>query len=413
MFGTQVSADEIALLAGPWSALNFYAAGTKVVTQLELPNWTTATRPAGPNVGRVGFNTTLGSQEEWTGTAWLTAPTSASVTASITAAVATETVRAETAEALLAPLASPAFSGTAAAATLNVAAGNVFNDVGRNRTDNGNFEIAQRTLPVIVSGAYTLDRWIASWSAGTASISQGTATTYTCRKQITGVFTGLTVGATAAFVHRIESARSYDLAGTTATLSFNTAYTVSAGTTTFTAQLFYANATDNFTGVTAIGSPTAFVPSGTPGTYSAPVSIPSGATTGLQIVITATQASATGNLTWSITSVQLEAGAVATQFERIDPPLSSARCRDYFQSYSTTSVFAAGYATAGNPFWSSLTIPTMRAIPTVSGVTAGTATNANTPVVTASSPYSIILQGNAVATGPGFLYMGFGLSADL
>jgi len=95
----------------------------------------------------------------------------------------------------------------------------------RNRIDNGNMEIAQRTLPVTTSGFYSLDRWIAGWSGGTASISQQVGGAgYSSRKQLYGVFTGLAGGASAWFAHKIESARSNDLAGTTVTLQFNTAF---------------------------------------------------------------------------------------------------------------------------------------------------------------------------------------------
>jgi hypothetical protein len=34
-------------------------------------NWTTATRPASPNLGTLGFNSTLGQYEFWDGTAWI------------------------------------------------------------------------------------------------------------------------------------------------------------------------------------------------------------------------------------------------------------------------------------------------------------------------------------------------------
>jgi hypothetical protein len=425
-----------------------------------------------PQISTTGVYTTVFNQQ---GSYTFTLP-GAPGTLAMLSDVATETARAEAAEALLAPLTAPAFLGSATLAgsviqtantlasppaiggvapaagafttlsasgavsgagftnwlasppaiggvapaagaftALNAASGNVFNDVGRNRIDNGNFEIAQRgTSGFAISGAYTLDRWIASWSAGTVGITQASGATYTCRRQLQLNATSLPVAATARFTHRIEMARSYDLAGQTVTLSFNTAYTVSAGTTTFAVQFYYPTVGDTFGTLTAIGSPIAFTPSsGAPGNVSVSVAVPAAAVTGLQFDIIATQATATGNLTWDITSVQLEAGSVATPFERIDPPLSYVRCRDYFQTFSTTSLFVTGYTTAGNPFWGSFLIPMMRVTPTVSGVTAGLANNANTPIVTATAPYSVIIQANIVATGQAYLYIGFTLSADL
>ena len=35
-----------------------------------FPNWTTATRPATPNAGQTGFNTTTGQMETYNGSAW-------------------------------------------------------------------------------------------------------------------------------------------------------------------------------------------------------------------------------------------------------------------------------------------------------------------------------------------------------
>tara|TARA_R110002126_G_C10345209_1_gene491155 strand:+ start:539 stop:688 length:150 start_codon:yes stop_codon:yes gene_type:complete len=34
------------------------------------PSWTTATRPASPVVGQMGFNTTISAIDYWNGTTW-------------------------------------------------------------------------------------------------------------------------------------------------------------------------------------------------------------------------------------------------------------------------------------------------------------------------------------------------------
>jgi hypothetical protein len=41
--------------------------GTNGIT---LPVWTTGTRPASPNVGEIGFNSTISQIECWTGATW-------------------------------------------------------------------------------------------------------------------------------------------------------------------------------------------------------------------------------------------------------------------------------------------------------------------------------------------------------
>jgi hypothetical protein len=40
------------------------------VASSTLPSWTTSGRPTSPNVGQMGFNTTLTKIDFWTGTAW-------------------------------------------------------------------------------------------------------------------------------------------------------------------------------------------------------------------------------------------------------------------------------------------------------------------------------------------------------
>ena len=250
------------------------------------------------------------------------------------------------------------------------------NNIGRNCVTNPSMEVAQRGLPVTTSGVYGVDQWIASWSAGTGSVSQGSATGYTSRRQLSGVFTGLTVGATAKYTHYIEAARSYHLAGILVTLQFNTAYTVSAGTASFAVQPYYANSANSFSAVTAIGSPIAFTPTGTPGTYEVSFTVPSAATNGLGFDLVATKVGSTGTLTWSVTSLQIEEGPAST-FERQKPDQCFATCQLFFlKSYSRSvppgTPFSVNAATnlsgsyQAGAIWDDVKFPvTMRDIPTV------------------------------------------------
>jgi hypothetical protein len=294
------------------------------------------------------------------------------------------------------------------AGALNAASGNVFNDVGRNRVDNGNMEVAQRALPVTVSGAYSLDRWFVTWTAGTGSISQGTTVTHSSRKQILVAITGLTAANGTIIVHRIEAARSYDLAGQSVTVSFDASYTISAGTTTFAVSLSYATFADNFASTTAIGT-VAFSPTGTPATYSATFAVPSAATTGVQIAFVATQATATGNLAWALTSVQLELGGVATPFERVDPALSLMRCERFYQ---TGLLLDYGYQTAGALFATTAPLaPSMHHTPSLASLGSS---NANLTAFTlAANAASVWNAATATATGTCAVNLAFSASADL
>jgi hypothetical protein len=77
--------------------------GTKGET---FPSWTTGTRPATPNTGQTGYNTTLGGLETYNGSAWVTpsfgpafsayASTNQSVTTSVTTKVTFDTERFDT-----------------------------------------------------------------------------------------------------------------------------------------------------------------------------------------------------------------------------------------------------------------------------------------------------------------------------
>ena len=419
-----------------------------------------------PQIQTIGNYTTIFAQ---LGNYTFTLPSAAGtialisdVTSSVTSAVAAETARAEAAEALKAPLASPALTGSATLAgsalqtaatlaaalasytttaglttylasppaiggtarssgafttvtaatgaftTVTAAAGNLLNSVGRNRIDNGSMEIAQRSLP-ITTGGYTLDRWQVNATAGTFSVTQGTAAGYSSRNQLQGVFTGLTSGASVQIIQRIEAARSYDLAGQNVTFTVNVAYTVSAGTTGFGLSLYYANSTDNFAALTLIGV-SGFTPSGTPGTYSATFVIPSAATTGLEAIVTATQAGATGTLTLNVTSVQLEAGSIATQFDRISPAQSLIACQ---RRYQTGVWQIVGYGPASSQFGIYLPFPVaMASTPTITSNVSGNA-NMSSPAASPLSAAAYQVSGGVVSTANYSANGTFTASADL
>jgi hypothetical protein len=301
-------------------------------------------------------------------------------------------------------------NGTAIATTANVSAAQ--NNFGRNRVDNGNMEVAQRTLPVTVNGAYSLDRWYAAWTAGSGTVSQGSTTTYSSRRQLALGVTGLTVGNYVNIVHRIPADRSYDLAGSSVTLQINFGFTISAGSTAWTMALCYANSTDNFSGVTQIGSAITFTPSSTPGTYTATFAVPAAATTGLHINIVGTQSGSTGNLTAGLTSVQLEAGATATPFERLDQMTNQARCQRFY--IPKTSWFV-GYASVGGiTYGAKVDLPvTMHHLPTVSVVAGGIYINCSYLMCGSLSADASYIQVASTAVGNYSLNAMLTCSADL
>jgi hypothetical protein len=132
---------------------------------------------------------------------------------------------------------------------------------------------------------------------------------------------------------------SYDLAGGNATLSVELANSLLT-TVTWTAS--YATTADTFG---TIGTPTktqiatgTFTVNSTVTNYTAPIAIPAAATTGIEILLTV---GAQTSGTWTIGNMQLEAGSVATPFERRDYGRELIMCQRYFELVTTT---AAGVA---------------------------------------------------------------------
>jgi hypothetical protein len=226
-----------------------------------------------------------------------------------------------------------------------VAASGALGNMGRNRLMNGTMEVQQRgpSFTPAAAGAYTLDRWIGASSAGTAVFSVASNAGYTSRKQMQ-IAGSLAVGGTAQIEQRIEAVNCYDWGLQQVTLSFNTAYSISAGATTFTAALYSTATLDTWTTPVLIQS-LSFTPTGSAATY--PITFAAltaaQAANGLRVVITATQATATGTLAWAITSLQLESGAVATPFERRSYGYELFLCQRY---YNGVSFYFGGYQVA-------------------------------------------------------------------
>ena len=283
----------------------------------------------------------------------------------------------------------------------------------RNRIINGNMATDQRnagaaqTITAGAALAYSVDRWYAYCTGANVTgqqVAGATANQYRYR------FTGAASVTAIGFAQRIEAINSADLAGTTATLSVDLANSL---LTTVTWTAYYANTTDTFgtlasPTVTSIATGT-FTVTSTVTRYNAQISIPSAATTGLQILFTV---GAQTSGTWTIGNVQLEPGSVATPYERQIYSDQLAQCQRYY--YQTTPSFGTLYGFANVTGWvgSLVKLPiTMRVTPTTVVVNSWSATNANgvnlagvspdgfTFYTTANSTGNLIL--NPPASGPG------------
>lgn len=238
----------------------------------------------------------------------------------------------------------------------------------RNRIINGAMAIDQR-----LNGAdffntssgplYTLDRWYAGSNGAGVSVRRGIGSG--TRVNSYRLALGGASGVTSAFVgQRIEAINSQDMAGGVATLSVHLINTL---LTTVTWSAYYANTTDNFgtlsaptrtliaTGTFSVNSYGAY--------YSASFNVPAAATTGIEIVFSV-GAQTSGYL--YISDVQLEAGSIATPFERRSYGQELALCQRYYYAMpATTGQYGAPnatYAIMVNYYFP----VTMRAAPTIS-----------------------------------------------
>ena len=213
----------------------------------------------------------------------------------------------------------------------------------RNRIINGNMASDQRnagaaqTITAAAALAYTVDRFYAYCTGANVTgqqIAGATANQYRYR------FTGAASVTAIGFAQRIEAINSADLASTTATLSVDLANSL---LTTVTWTAYYANTTDTFGSlasptVTSIATGT-FTVTSTVTRYNAQISIPSAATTGLQILFTV---GAQTSGTWTIGNVQLEPGSVATPYEMQIYSDQLAQCQRYYYKLKAATAFVNG-----------------------------------------------------------------------
>ena len=242
----------------------------------------------------------------------------------------------------------------------------------RNRIINGDMRIDQRnggasqTFTAAAALAYSIDRF---YGYCTGANVTGQRVSGTAPNEFAYRFTGAASVTAIGFGTRLEATNTIDLAGSTATLSVQLANSL-LSTVTWTA--FYANTADAFG---TLASPTrtqiatgTFTVTSTLTTYSAQISVPSAATTGIEIVFTV---GAQTSGTWTIDNVQLEAGSTATNFERRPIGTELALCQRYYEvgGGASNSIWS-GYCVNGNPYYyGTRFIVTKRVTPTVYNIT--------------------------------------------
>jgi hypothetical protein len=236
----------------------------------------------------------------------------------------------------------------------------------RNRIINGGFQVNQRGSVAATAGLqYGPDRWLGTLSGGT-----GISASF-----ITSAFGGATTGMGAFlsgtwtnglpyFAQRIESLNSVDLNGRQITVSGK--FSQNTGSTqNIVVRISRPNALDNWTGATIVAtSANIAIPSGVTTPFTAGFTLgASDATNGLMLEIYVANAISATNRLIGIADIQLEAGAVATPFERVEFGESLRRCQRYFE---ITSLYANGSG-VGSSIASISSKVSKRASPTITG----------------------------------------------
>jgi len=220
----------------------------------------------------------------------------------------------------------------------------------KNRILNGSMIVDQRnagasqTFTAAAALAYSVDRWYGYCTGANVTGQQVAGSTTPTVTQNRYRFTGAASVTAVGFGQRIEQKNSYDLAGSTCTLSADLA--ISATLTTVTWTAYYATTTADTFG--SLASPTVtqiatgtFTVSATVTNFTTNISIPAAATTGIQILFTV--GALTAGLTWTIGNVQLEKGSTATSFDYRPYGTELALCQRYYQLISAYLSSSSAY----------------------------------------------------------------------
>jgi hypothetical protein len=272
-----------------------------------------------------------------------------------------------------------------------------------NRFFNGDNQIdlrnagAAQTITAGAALAYTIDRWYAYCTGANVTGQQiaGSGSDL-FRYRFTGAVSVTTIG----FSTRIEARDSADMAGGAATIAVELANSL---LTTVTWTAWYANTTDTFG---TLASPTrtsiatgTFTVTSTLTTYTATISVPSAATTGIEVEFSvAAQTSGT----WTIGKRGIVKGSAWTGFAPRPFAQELDLCRRYARSLTheqrLNSSAASNFWAAGVPL-----SPPMRATPTATQIAAGTLSNLSAATCVPGSAEIVQLNATTTAAGDAFV----------
>lgn len=226
----------------------------------------------------------------------------------------------------------------------------------RNKIINGAMQIWQRGTSFSGTGVYTSDRWATNQGSGvTASQSIDVPANFKYSLYVSG--TNYT-----SVIQKIESVNTQDLSGATITVSFWLKHSV--GTGSFTVNMYYPTASDNYTTTTFIASNNITSTSSWAYYTTTFTGLPSGVLNGLLVQFFGNTSTTS---TFYITGVQLERGSVATAFEYRNYQQEFAMCQRYYQTYNNNGGLRGAFNSTTSVGRAGITLPVvMRSSPTVS-----------------------------------------------
>lgn len=290
----------------------------------------------------------------------------------------------------------------------------------RNLVINGNGRVQQRAAATLTATVNfgTVDRMLfaATGGTGVAGTINSAGGYATSNGTMYGLYSASFTNGQPTLQHRIESLNTKHLSGKTVTVSgvlqhdFGASHTINV-------RLDKAGAVDNFgTSSVLATSANITIPSGGLGTpFSFTTTLPAGAgDNGINVLVYTTGLHTVAAKFWFVGDLQLEIGSTATPFEQRPYGLELALCQRYYQYHHSSTNLWSGNATTANVYYLSCALPTtMRAVPTISGVTSFAQSGFGLPTYSSSAQGSAQFQATATNTGVGFYYVGFNGSAEL
>ena len=272
---------------------------------------------------------------------------------------------------------------------------------------NGAMQIDQRNSgnsQTITAGstlAYTVDRWYAYCTGANCT---GQRVVGTSPNQYNYRFTGASSVSKIGFAQRIEASNSQHLANKSATLSVDLANSLLSS---ITWTMWYANTADTFG---TLASPTrtqiatgSFTVNSNLNRYETTISIPAGATTGIEIEFSV---GAQTSGTWTIGRVQLEDSLSSTPFEQRSLAIEEILCYRYYIQKSLNGGVGIGFDTTSISMTVNFPV-VLRGTPTQSLLSGSLLVNDAVASTNRSSTGSTIVQSNNTKHGSRFRVNGF------